>query len=192
MPSPSDLNQLTEGERDTASTPGWVRWTLFSLDFVTKIGLLIAVVYGVFEYNGAVHDKQRELSFKMIENWEEDGFRRNFQIIASEIDGIRETLPEAYTKSPHRSHLETTYVAKELLQRIDTDPRLRASVQDLYYFYSKVGICAIGEICDGDLLSAFFTGGAQDFLSYLHPFAIRARNSGQPEFGTYAETFFLD
>lgn len=161
-------------------------------DLLAKIGLIIAVIYGIREYNSAVADKQREFSFSMIEDWESGDYLDEFSSVAVLIDDLRAKFPTKYNGFPKQKELETSFVAGELLKEISNDRDLEKRVRNLYYFYSKTGVCALEKICDAKLISAFLGSGAEDFLSYFHPYAQRVRNSGQTQFGLYAELFYLE
>jgi hypothetical protein len=181
---------MSSKDDDFLETNG-VRWFQFIIEVVSKLGLTVAVLYGILEYMSAVDNRQRDMSFSLIESWEKEGFREDYLAVTAYINEEVAKIPADFATSPRQNMLETSFVGGKLLARISVDRQFEEHVQNLYYFYSKVGVCAGEEICDAKLLAAFFRSGAQDFLSYLNPYMLRLRTQGQKEFGSYAEAFFL-
>lgn len=184
------LNAFREAGLSDSGTTGSKAYLL--LDALAKLAVLGTLGYGILEYSSSLEDKQRIYSFEIIEDWENNDYREAFRVVSSQINEIRETLPTEYRSTGKRQQLETNFVGAKLLEVIANNPKFESEVRELYYFYSKTGICGLDEICDEELLKAFFKAGAEDFLAYLHPYTQLVRQSGQANFGLYAERFFLD
>lgn len=184
-----DLTDLAEETVVVKSDqPAWLERAAGWVDIISKIALMGAAVVAYLEYQSAVEEKKSELSFEIVKDWESDRFREANFAIRTAVRDTKESFEESYGENPDKAHFEENFFVRDLKRKVLDDPVFEQSVQDLFYFYSKVGLCVKQELCSADILTEYFQDSAMDFYGKFE-FMAGLSGKGDPEFAGYIRSF---
>lgn len=182
-------------EAEPASEPrqknGWLARADGLLSPIIKIFAVIAVLAGALEYFQHVQDNRIERSLAEVENWDGGGYRAAYGELNAIIWPFYQQQAEFIADlRPDQQALIYANIGERVTGQDDQfDAQADRLVDDLFYFFDRIALCAHQRICDFDVLNAFLGTEVIDFWRYFSEYAERRRDAGYGNYGLWTERF---
>ncbi len=158
---------------------------------ILKVVTVLALSFGLFEYDRQKSDARITQSLQLVDQWEHDGFRDAYARINDLVwplfDQSRKAMPAVFSDETKR----TAALANigETVTGADDNFNTEAdrTVDRVFHFFERAALCADQQICDYGVLKTFLGAEATSFWLYFSRYAERRRVSGYPAYGTWTE-----
>lgn len=141
----------------------------------TVIGVVGAIV-AVLEYSGRGEAERAEATLKIVDSWEDDGYKASLENLSVGLASRLSGLPPNELKV--LQGMDTAQQAP-ILASIGDDYIVEngaASVDELFYFFTKLTVCVSAELCSVNAVDAFFGEPVRTFWLYFSNYADRQRD----------------
>ena len=152
---------------------------------------VVAVLLGGLEYLDRVQASRVEQSLGEVKHWDAGGYRRQYSQINAAIWPVYTKQADFIAALPATQQAIFYNNIGEGVTGQDNefaDPN-DLLVDELFYFFDRVSLCADQRICDYDVLNAFIGSDLADFWRYFGSYAERRRAAGYGQYGIWTERF---
>lgn len=158
---------------------------------ILKIVTVLALSFGLFEYDRQKSDRRVSESLQLVEQWENDGFRDAYAKVNDMVwpifDASRKAAPALFDDEKARAtalaNIGETVTGADDNFTTDADK----TVDKVFHFFERAALCADQQICDYGVLKTFLGSEAQSFWLYFSRYADRRRLDGYPTYGKWTE-----
>ena len=158
---------------------------------VLKAFAVVAVILGGLEYLQRVQASRVEQSLAEVSQWDAGGYRRQYSQVNASIWPIyRDQAEFIAALAPAQQSIFYNNIGERITGQDDdfSEPN-DLLVDELFYFFDRVALCADQRICDYDVLNAFVGSDISDFWQYFGSYAERRRLAGYGQYGMWTERF---
>lgn len=137
---------------------------------------MATAIVAVLEYTGRGEAERAAASLKLVESWEKDGYRGDFEAISAAlgemIAGMSPEEASAVGRSTDEDKalvmvgLGDSYLARRGPKRVD----------NLFYFFTKLSVCVDAGLCSHRAIDAFFREPMRTFWGYFSGYVDRQRD----------------
>jgi hypothetical protein len=158
-----------------------------------KIVTVLALTFGLFEYDRQKADARVTQSLSLVQEWESGGYREAYGRINDLLWPIYEQNATAITgvgndeaaRSLLYGNIGEAVTGKDdaFVSQPDKD------VDMIFHFFERAAICADQAICDYGVLKTFFGSESASFWLYFAKYAERRQNDGFAGYGEWTRKF---
>jgi hypothetical protein len=165
---------------------GWVEQTA---RIAASIGVAGAAIVGVFEYMSANEDVRRERALTIVQDWQEDGQIDRYTRLQSFVEAKLETTDALPADMPPellaRAYQNLGYNWMVDLRGAETASAasIENDVDRLTLFFSQMETCISADLCNAEVLRAYFGSEARSFWQYFQGYAQLRRENNYPAYG---------
>jgi hypothetical protein len=160
---------------------------------ILKIVTVLALSFGLFEYDRQKADARVSQSLSLVQEWETGGYRESYGRINDLLWPIYEQNSTAITavgndqaaRALLYGNIGETVTGKDdaFVSQPDKD------VDMIFHFFERAAICADQAICDYSVLRTFFGSESASFWLYFAKYAERRQNDGFAGYGEWTRKF---
>jgi len=170
-------------------------WVTQSCDIFAKISTVAVLVLAWWQYYQAGIDKTRERAMEMVTEWVEGGQAERLARVseylhsaATQAQAQIDAMPEAARERGWENAEKVTFGG--LAEPPSAEIRaLRRDIDQIFSFFTRAEICVSSDLCDAEVMRAYFLVEARSLTTELTPFIARVRDSGYPSYGAATEAF---
>lgn len=154
-----------------------------------SIGVAGAAIIGVIEYISNNEDIRRERSFAVVHDWQDDELVERYTRLQAYVEEqlATSTLPPASLPPPALAQAYRNLGYNWMLDlRADggTDAQaVETDVDRLTLFFVQMEICIASDLCNADVLNAYFHSEVITFWQYFQGYARLRREANYAEYG---------
>lgn len=160
---------------------------------ILKIVTILALSFGLLEYDRQKSDGRVTQSLALVEQWENGGFSQTYANINDQIWPLyAQNAPVIATlgEAPQARDLVYANIGEAMTGRDDAFvSEADRSVDKIFQFFERAALCADQTICDYGVLRTFFGDEAESFWRYFSSYAERRRLAGYAGYGEWARKF---
>ena len=155
----------------------------------TVIGV-VGVLVAVLEYAGRGEAERAEATLQIVDSWEDDGYRAKFEQLSTDLATSLSQMSPAEVEA--MGNLDPVEQAPLLTAIADNYMAANGegTVDDLFYFFTKLSVCGSSELCSTHAVDAFFGEPISTFWLYFGPYAYRQRDL-RTDFAEDVESYLL-
>ena len=156
---------------------------------LASIGVAGAAIVGVVEYISSNEDVRRERSLAVVRDWQEDKLIDRYTELQTYVEDQLQnsTLPPASLppEALARAYRNLGYNwMVDLRADGGTGAQLvETHVDRLTLFFAQMEICIAAELCNGDVLNAYFHSEVTTFWQYFEGYAQLRREANYADYG---------
>lgn len=141
---------------------------------ITLLFFAAGVILTLLQYREHLETQRVKFSYEHVREWETGGYQAAFENLSQEI-----RTAEAYAVSVVPEDLEPDARARAQLNVVQnrladaSDAPLGAQMDSLFYFFDKLSVCVDRNLCDADLLEAFFKDNLTRMWIYSSSFVAK-------------------
>ena len=156
---------------------------------LASIGVAGAAIVGVFEYISSNEDVRRERSLAVVRDWQEDKLIDRYTQLQSYVENQLQTstlppasLPPEVLARAYRNLGYNWMVDLRADGGADAQA-METHVDRLTLFFAQMEICIAAELCNGDVLNAYFHSEVTTFWQYFEGYAQLRREANYADYG---------
>jgi hypothetical protein len=159
------------------------------VDVASKVAAVLLVFFALLQYYEAGREKQRERSLQLVDRWLETDnpsrlarISQYLEIAAKEAsDEVASVGEELYDRAWQNA---TRNMFAAIAEPV-TDParNVRGDIDVLMQFFSQAEACVSSNVCDPDVVQAFFEVEARSIRKELDPLIVMLRADSLPNYG---------
>lgn len=160
---------------------------------ILKIVTVLALSFGLFEYDRQKADGRVTQSLSLVQEWEGGGYRDAYArindllwpIYAENADAIAAVGDDPEARALLYGNIGEAVTGKDdaFVSPADRD------VDMIFHFFERAAICADQSICDYGVLKTFFGSESASFWLYFGKYAERRQNDGYAGYGEWTRKF---
>jgi hypothetical protein len=160
---------------------------------VLKLVTVLALTFGLFEYDRQKADARVTESLSLVQEWETGGYQDAYErindlllpIYQQSADAIASVGDDAAAKALLYGNIGEAITGKDdsFASQPDRD------VDKVFHFFERASICADEAICDYPVLKTFFGSEASTFWLYFSKYAERRQGDGYADYGVWTQRF---
>jgi hypothetical protein len=162
---------------------------------VLKIVTVVALTFGLFEYDRQKADARVTQSLALVQEWEAGGYRDAYTrindllwpVYSQNADAIAAVGDDQDARKLLYGNIGETVTGKDdaFVSEADRD------VDKIFQFFERAAICADQSICDYGVLRTFFGSESGSFWLYFSKYAERRRTDGYAGYGDWTGKFVM-
>jgi hypothetical protein len=160
---------------------------------VLKIVTVLALTFGLFEYDRQKADARVTQSLALVQEWEGGGYRDAYTrindllwpIYSQNASAIQAVGDDKDARALLYGNIGETVTGKDDAFVSDAD----RDVDKVFQFFERAAICADQAICDYDVLKTFFGSESSSFWLYFGKYAERRQIDGYAGYGEWTRKF---
>lgn len=160
---------------------------------VLKLVTVLALTFGLFEYDRQKADGRVTQSLDLVQEWESGGYREAYGRINDLLWPIYEQNAAAIAaagKDPAARALLYGNIGETVTGKDDAFvSQPDKDVDMIFHFFERAAICADQAICDYGVLKTFFGSESASFWLYFAKYAERRQNDGFAGYGEWTRKF---
>jgi len=158
-----------------------------------KIVTVLALTFGLFEYDRQKADARVTQSLSLVQEWETGGYRAAFTntndrlwpLYSQSSDVIAAVGNDKDARALLYGNIGEAVTGRDDAFVSDAD----RDVDLVFHFFERAAICADEQICDYPVLKTFFGSEADSFWLYFSKYAERRQNDGYAGYGDWTRRF---
>jgi hypothetical protein len=160
---------------------------------VLKVVTVLALTFGLFEYDRQKADARVSESLQLVEEWEAGGYRDAYTHIndllwplySENADAIAQLGDDQAARSLVYGNIGEVVTGRDngFVSQADRD------VDKVFHFFERASLCADESICDYPVLKTFFGAESKSFWLYFSTYAERRRAAGYAGYGEWTRRF---
>jgi len=160
---------------------------------VLKLVTVLALTFGLFEYDRQKADGRVTESLSLVQEWETGGYQDAYErindlllpIYQQSADAITSVDDDAAQKALLYGNIGEAITGKDdsFVSPADRD------VDKVFHFFERAAICSDEAICDYPVLKTFFGSEASTFWLYFGKYAARRQADGYAGYGEWTSKF---
>lgn len=155
-----------------------------------SIGVAGAAIIGVIEYTSNNEDVRRERSLGVVRDWQEDKLIDRYTRLQSYVEERLKTstlppvslppeaLAQAYRNLGYNWILDQRADGGAVAQAVETD------VDRMTMFFVQMEICIASDLCNAEVLNAYFYSEVTTFWQYFQGYARLRREANYADYGS--------
>lgn len=160
---------------------------------ILKVVTVLALCFGLFEYDRQKADARVTESLSMVQEWETGGYRDAYTAINDLLWPVYSQNADAIAAigdDPTQKALLYGNIGEVVTGRDDNfvSPADK-DVDKVFQFFDRTAICADESICDYPVLKTFFGSESESFWLYFSKYAERRRIDGYAGYGEWTHKF---
>ncbi len=198
LPDDQDLHdvQLDETvETKEQPTNPWLKVERI-VRLLASLGVLAVAAMAFLEYRNSNADLKRNRSLVMVSEWNDKGFTEKFRRVATFVESKRkngELVPKDLPENMQfegKKNLGKKW-AQEIRSRADfANKRLDDDIDTITLFFSRMEICAAAQLCDREVLKAYFQTEVISFWAYFRGYAKQRQIDGYSAYGSLVDRLY--
>ncbi len=160
---------------------------------ILKIVTVLALTFGLFEYDRQKADSRVTQSLALVQEWESGGYRDAYTrindllwpIYAQNAAAITAVGDDKDARALLYGNIGETVTGKDDAFISDAD----RDVDKVFHFFERAAICADESICDYQVLRTFFASESDSFWLYFAKYAERRQADGYAGYGEWTRKF---
>ena len=160
---------------------------------ILKIVTVLALSFGLFEYDRQKADGRVSQSLELVQEWETGGYQDAYARINDMLLPIYQQNADAIAAvgdNPSDRALLYGNIGEAVTGKDDafiSEPE--KDVDKVFHFFERAAICSDEAICDYPVLKTFFGSEASSFWLYFGKYAERRQADGYPGYGEWTHKF---
>lgn len=160
---------------------------------VLKLVTVLALTFGLFEYDRQKADARVSESLSLVQEWETGGYQDAYErindlllpIYQQSADAIASVGDDPAAKALIYGNIGEAITGKDdsFVSQPDRD------VDKVFHFFERGAICADEAICDYPVLKTFFGSEGSSFWLYFGKYAERRQADGYAGYGEWTRKF---
>ena len=154
-----------------------------------SIGVAGAAIIGVIEYIGSNEDVRRERSLEVVQDWQSGKMTDRFTRVQAFVEAQLETstlppasLPDELLAKAHEN-LGYNWMVDARASAGQSPPAIETDVDRLTLFFARMEICIEADLCNAEVLNAYFNSEATTFWQYFQGYARLRREANYADYG---------
>ncbi len=160
---------------------------------ILKIVTVLALTFGLFEYDRQKADGRVSESLTLVQEWEAGGYRDAYThvndllwpLYSEAADAIAAVGDDATARALLYGNIGEAVTGRDNAFVSDAD----RDVDKVFSFFERAAICSDESICDYPVLKTFFGSEAESFWLYFSKYAERRRSVGYAGYGEWTHRF---
>lgn len=160
---------------------------------VLKVVTVLALTFGLFEYDRQKADARVSESLALVQEWESGGYREAYTHIndllwplySESAEAIAAVGDDAAARALLYGNIGEAVTGRDnaFVSEADRD------VDKVFHFFERGAICADESICDYAVMKTFFGSESESFWLYFSKYAERRRSDGYAGYGEWTRRF---
>ncbi|QWW69810.1 hypothetical protein [Rhizobium sp. WYJ-E13] len=152
----------------------WVRaesWEIWS-QAVTTAGILIALVgagWVIFEYYNNAADERNRYTFRLIDSWEREEYKKSYWELRERYTGFLVQLPKERIETAETDEKARREVIEKFNASLESNDEAKRQIRDVAYFFNKLNLCLDADLCSDETATIFFNDTVKSFLEVFRP-----------------------
>jgi hypothetical protein len=155
------------------------------MEVAAILGGLVTVAVGYFEYREAQSVEKARRTMEQIAYWENGGARTAYRSLSRAAEEVFAGIPNdqlAKAKADETGKLSENLRRNIAARVLVSDQHAQDDIDEVVYFFSRLGLCIEAKICDRCSANVFFGDTLTSFLEIFRV-AIEARSEMVPGYG---------
>ncbi len=160
---------------------------------ILKIITVLALTFGLFEYDRQKADARVTQSLDLVQEWESGGYRDAYArindlllpIYEQNASSIAAVGKDQDARALIYGNIGETVTGKD--DAFSSQPDHDADM--VFQFFDRAALCADQTICDYDVLRTFFAAESESFWLYFAKYAERRQLDGYAGYGEWTHKF---
>jgi hypothetical protein len=193
VPMAAGLIETLTAARQPDDAPGWLRRGDEIFALILKIVTVLALTFGLFEYDRQKADARVSESLKLVDQWESSGVRDAYTRIndllwplySQNAAAVAALGDDPKARGLVYGNIGETVTGRDnaFVSAADRD------VDRVFHFFERAALCADQSICDYPVLKTFFGSESESFWLYFSRYAERRQEAGYPGYGVWTKKF---
>lgn len=155
-----------------------------------SLGVAGAAIFGVIEYISSNEDIRRERSLGFVESWQDGGHIDRYTRIQTYVETQLKTstlpLQSLPAEIQARAYQNLGYNWVVDLRSTDEPEAktIEADIDRLTLFFAQMDICISAELCNADVLRAYFSSEVTTFWQYFQGYAQLRQEANYQGYGS--------
>ena len=152
----------------------WIRaesWEVWS-NAVTTAGIIIAAIgagWVLFEYYNNAADERNRYTFRLIDSWERQEYKKSYWDLRELYTGFLAQLPKERIERAETDERTREDVIAKFNASLESDNEARRKIRDVAYFFNKLNLGLDADLCSDETATIFFNDTVKSFLEVFRP-----------------------
>ena len=168
-----------EPRKDSAEKPTVLTRAEQVMRIAASLGVAAAAILGVIEYSNANEDNRRERSLEIVRDWQTETNINRYTAVQEFVESkvtepalkrqLAELPPEALPDA--QANLGRAWPAARRDSANADDRRMERDIDRLMLFFAQMEICISSNLCNAEVLRAYFDLEVSSFWTYFKGYA---------------------